>query len=341
MAKKDKFDYASERRELLSKPPGRLYLLWGEEEYLRESYYSELVAHVFPDGDGGGMSLRRLDGQAGAETVRDAVLTLPFFTERTLVELRGLNLNKCAKGEAERFLEIFSDIPDYCTIAILPAAGYSPDGRLNIIRSVRKTGEAIEFTSPSAAQIITWIRRRFAAEGKTIGKHAAEQLVFMCSPLINRLKPEIEKLSAFVPGEEITAADIEKVVDKLPETRVFELSDCLAARDYNGAATRLTELLEMKEEPIALLAMIGAQFRRLYAARLAAEEGLGEAYIRETAAIKHDFVLRKLVATARGFDLEQLRAAVLACAECDYLLKSSSRDGEALLSELVLKLAVR
>ena len=340
MAKKDRLDYAAERRALLEKPPGRLYLLWGEEEYLRESYYSELVAHVFPDGGGGGMSLRRLDGQVSAEAVRDSVQTLPFFTERTLVELRGLNLNKCTKAEAEKLLEVFSDIPDYCTIALLPDAGFEPDGRLNIIKAIRKTGEAIEFTSPSAAQIITWIRRRFAAGGKTIGRPAAEHLVFMCSPLINRLKPEIEKLSTFAEGEEITVADIEKVVDKLPETRVFELSDCLAERDYDGAAARLAELLAMREEPIALLAMIGAQFRRLYAARLAVENGLGEAYVRENTAVKYDYHLRKLMATARGFDLDRLRAAVLACAECDYLLKSSSRDGEVLLSELILKLAV-
>ena len=339
MAKKEKMNYASERRALISNPPGRLYLLWGEEDYLRESYYSELAGLVFPNGDTGGMSLRRLDGQPAEELVRAAVETLPFFTDRTLVELRGFNPNKCAKDEAAKLTELFADIPDYCTLAILPESGYDPDGRLSIIKAIKKEGTALEFTSPDASQLVTWIRRRCEAEGKNISRPAAEHLVYMCSPLINRLKPEIEKLAAFEQGGEITVADIDAVVERLPETRVFELTDCLAARDYDGALARLAELLSMKEQPVALLAMIGAQFRRLYAARLAMENRLGESYVRDAAGIRYDFLLKKLMTSAGGFTLRGLQSAIMRCAECDYKLKSTSMEDEALLSGLILSLA--
>ena len=339
MAKNEKMNYASERRALLSEPPGRLYLLWGEEDYLRESYFSELRGHVFPDGDPGGMNLRRLDGQAAEEMIRTATLTLPFFADRTFVELRGFNPNKCAKNEAAKLAELFSDIPDYCTLAILPETGFDPDGRLSFIKAIKKAGKVLEFTTPDSAQIVTWVRRRCEAEGKTIGRPAAEHLVYMCSPLINRLKPEIEKLAAFAQGEEITIADIDAVAERMPETRVFELTDCLAARDYDGALSRLAELLSMREQPVALLAMIGSQLRRLYAARLAIDNGLGEGYVRDVAGIKYDFLLKKLMASARGFALSGLQNAIIRCAECDYKLKSTSLEDEALLSDFILSLA--
>ena len=42
MAKKEKLDYTALIRQLRAEGPGKLYLLWGEETYLREQFTSEL-----------------------------------------------------------------------------------------------------------------------------------------------------------------------------------------------------------------------------------------------------------------------------------------------------------
>ena len=42
-------NYAAEVRRLKEEGPGRLYLLWGDEEYLRDSYLASLRELCFPD----------------------------------------------------------------------------------------------------------------------------------------------------------------------------------------------------------------------------------------------------------------------------------------------------
>ena len=85
--------------------------------------------------------------------------------------------------------------------------------------------------------------------------------------------------------------------------------------------------------------MLGAQMRRLYAARLAAEKGLGTKFVVDSCGLKYDFLATKLLQSARGFSLPQLRRAIELCAEADYKMKSSSLDDRELLTETVLRIA--
>ena len=111
--------------------------------------------------------------------------------------------------------------------------------------------------------------RRCEAGGKRIDRAAAEHLIFCSGALMNRLIPEIDKLTSYARGETITREDIDAVIQRLPEADVFHMTDCLSRREFDAAAATMGELLQMREHPIMLLALIGQQMRRLYAARLA------------------------------------------------------------------------
>ena len=118
------------------------------------------------------------------------------------------------------------------------------------------------------------------------------------------------------------------------------MTEYIAQKKYNSALSVLAELLSDKNnEPIAMLAMLGMQMRRLYAARLALDQGLGTKYLTDECAIKSDYVAKKLLGAAKGFTLEQLIRAVELCAETDYKMKSSSQDERELLKEAVLRIA--
>lgn len=137
----------------------------------------------------------------------------------------------------------------------------------------------------------------------------------------------------------MTAEDVSRLAMRIPEARVFEMTDQLAARDYDGACRTLADLMAMGEEPIAILAVIGTQMRRLYAARVAVDEKLGGDFVRQYCGVKFDFMVDRLLRSARGFDTEDLARAVELCAETDYAMKSTGMDGADLLSELLIKIA--
>ncbi len=339
MAQKEKLDYTALVRTLRAEGPGRLYLLWGEEDYLREQFAQELRRACLGESDDG-FDYKRFDGSApDPGEVQEAADAMPFFSERVYIELRGFDLNKCKAEDAERFKAILSDLPDSCTMAILLPTGYEPDGRLGLFKAIRKYGSVVHFTAQGQQQLVRWISRRVEAGGKRIGRSEAEYLIFNCGELMTHLANEISKLTHYASGESITRADIDAVTDRSTQASVFQMTDALAARDYDTAARILAELLGRRESPIMLLAMIGRQLRQLLVARTAREYRLGSAYVAEVCGISMDFIVRKLMDAARGFTLAQLTRAVSLCAETDYAMKSSSADDEELLVDLLLELA--
>ena len=140
---------------------------------------------------------------------------------------------------------------------------------------------------------------------------------------------------------EVPKEDILAVAQRIPEAVVYELTDCLANQDYDGAMRILADLLADKSNtPIFLLAVIGQQMRRLYAARLARRAGIGTSELREMLGVPYDFIAENLLRSARKFTGRQLEEAVRLCAQADFAMKSSGADDVALLKELLLRIAV-
>lgn len=336
--RRGKTELSAELRALKNRGPERLYLLWGPEDYLREQYLIQLKKLCLPEGDDS-FSYKRLNGpELDPRALSQAVDAPPFLTERSLVEVRDADLNRITAPED--CLKVLSDIPETCTVVFVQSAQFEPDGRLKFIKGLRAMARELRFTQQSQGMLTEWIARRFAAAGKRIELDAAQRLIFVSGDLMSRLIPEIEKIAAYASGEVVTQAEVDAVADHIPEAVVFEMTELIAQRKMNSALSVLSELLADKNnEPIMMLAVLGGQMRKLYAARLALEQELGVKYVMEVCAIRYDYIANRLLAAARGFTLPQLRSAVVCCAETDYRMKSGGGDARELLKEAVLRIA--
>ena len=148
--KTEVLDYGAQVRSLREQGPGRLYLLWGREDYLREQYLLELKKLCLPGGEDD-FSYHRFDGaELDFQALADAVDAVPFLTERTLIEVRGFDTNKCREEEAQALVRVIGDLPDYCTLVFLMSTDFEPDGRLKTTKAFKKYGELIQFTAQGA-----------------------------------------------------------------------------------------------------------------------------------------------------------------------------------------------
>ena len=344
MAKKNKneerINYKQTLAELKSKGPERLYLLWGEEDYLTDSFAGELrKACVGEEPDS--FSYRRINERDYTpESLADAIDSVPFLSERSFVELRGIDLNRLRDREAEELLRAVKDIPDYCTVAFVQSAQFEPDKRLRLIKTLLSSAKELQFTAQSGDALINWIVRRFSAEGKRIELEAAQRLISVSGELMNRLIPEIAKVAAFASGEIVTVRDVETVAHHIPEAVIFDMTDRLAEGRTDAAIELLAELLADKDnEPIQMLAVLGAQMRKLYGARMAIESGQGKDYVMKNCGVRFDSVASRLIAAARRFSTARLADAVELCADTDHLMKSSGVDSAELLKDCVLRIA--
>lgn len=340
MAKKKeevKLNYREELQKLKSGGPQRLYLLWGAEDYLREQFLTQLKKLCLPEGEDS-FSYKRMDGpDLDREALQQAVDAIPFLSERSFVELRDVDLNRAS--EPEKLLKVLEDIPDYCTVAFVQNTQFEPDGRLKFIKGLRDLAHELHFTRQSQGALVDWVIRRFAAAGKSIELEAAQRLIFISGDLMNRLIPEIEKVASYAKSERVTVDDVEAVANHIPEAVIFTMTDHIAKKEYNAALSVLAELLADKANtPIAMLAMLGQQMRRLYAARLAVDKRLGAEYVMEVCSLRYDYLANRLMSSARGFTPKQLKRAVELCAEADYQMKSSSADDTELFKEVVTRI---
>ena len=336
MAKKKKepaLNYSAEVKKLKEQGPRRLYLLWGEEDYLRDSFLQELRNLCAPGDDGFQVRVFK-DARPDPDELRYAIDTLPFFSERNLIEIRDVDVGK---AEADRLIQVLSDIPDYCTVAFRLEHGAEPDGRSKLVKFLREHGTEIRFTVQDQNMLVRWITRRFAYYGKGVEMEAAQRLIYLSGDQMKALIPEIEKIAAYAKGEKVTAADVNAVANRIPESELFDLTNALADRKFQTASGILADLLGQRDVSVpAILSLLSNQFRRI----LIALDAKDTQTVMELCNLKSDYPARLLRNSARGFQREQLQRAIELCARADYRLKSESVDDRQLLKETVMRIAL-
>ena len=341
MAKKDKpvFNYALELKLMKERGPERLYFLCGPEDYLRECYAEELrkLCGVTEED----FSFRRVNGPAvDLNELSAAVDALPFFSERSFVEVRDFDAAKCRDADCERLKKLIADIPDYCTLVFSFSASNDPDGRSAAVKALKKAAHVVEFTEQEQSALTKWMQKRFAGFGKTISPADAQYLSFLCGTRMNGLIPEIEKIASYAAGAQITRSDIDAAANRIPEADVFAMTEMLSKRQYDGAAHLLGDLLSDKNNaPIMLTALIGQQFRRLYAVKTAQNAGRSRSDVTELVGVRSEYVVDKLMQIVKPYSERQLAGIVMLCAEYDCKMKSTSVDEQLLIRELFARIA--
>ena len=338
MAKKqNSFDYTAEIKLLKSESPKNLYLLSGEEDYLRDRYLETLKTVCIPEGENG-FSYKRFDGPTvDAADLGKAIDIMPFLSERTFVELRNVDINKT--NDTDQLIGVLSSIPEYCTVCFVQDASYETDGRMRFVRFLKDKGKALEFNSQDQTKLFNWIKRRFEALGKEIDSVSIQRLVFISGDLMNALIPEIEKVAAYAKSRRILPADIEAVASHLPEADVFEMVNLISEKKYDTALHLLAELLRNKENaPASILGTLSFQLRRLYGIKLALAEGKKQKEIKELLNIRYDFIAEKQVAAAGKFSTTQLEKDLRNCVQSEYAMKTTAGDDLELLKTLFVKM---
>lgn len=324
------------KSDLKAKAPGRFYILYGEEDYLRR-YYLEQLKKLLLDELTEDFNFHRLNPENfSVDLLADCIEALPMMAERSLILAEDVDL--FAQADTERLCALLSDLPTHCCL-VLTYEDFKPDKRKRKLwDTIEKHAVLAEFRYQSESDLRAWIRRHFEHEKKSISPELCGYLLQQCGLSMTRLDAEIGKISAYSGADTIVRADIDAVVEPTLDAVVFQLTDALALRQFDRALERLHALLKMQTEAIPITAAIGSQMRRLYAAKLLQNEGKTAEELAQLCGIQ-PFAATKTMGQARRFSERFCRRAVLLCCETDEQLKSSYGEDERLLELLILQLA--
>nr|WP_325184154.1 DNA polymerase III subunit delta [uncultured Oscillibacter sp.] len=314
------------KQDLSAGTLGGAYIFYGEESYLREYYLEQVRKKLVPDGFEA-FNYHRVEGKdVDVQALAEMAEAMPMMAERTLVAAVDLDLFKLSEGEREKLIALLEDIPPYCCMVfVYDTVEYKPNRTMKkLCGAIGAHVETVEFRPVDSRDLESWIARRFRALGKDIDRRTAEQLIFTCGGLMTGLVPEIAKIAAYAKGPSVTQRDIDAVATPVLSAEVFRLADAVLQGQFGQAASILENLLKMQTEPIAILASLGWQLRRIYTARLAIDGGRDKYWLMELWGMDSDFQANRLLTAARRGTAKWCADAVRMCQTLDRRMKSET-----------------
>ncbi len=328
------------KQALKNKSLGGFYIFYGEEVFLLHHYLEQMKRQLLEPVTES-FNFHRLNRETfDLRAFADAVENLPMMAEHTFIQVDDIDLFKLNEGDRSKIAELLGDIPDYCTVVFTYITmPWKPDKRQKKLWSaIEGGGRIVEFARQDQRDLIPWITRHFAARKKRITPDLCRYLIDLTGGDMTTLSGEIDKLCAYSGADELCRADIDAVTEPVLDAVVFQMTDLLSAGRYDEALLKLRQLLNMQQEPLAILGAVGASFRRIGAARTLLDQGGNAAQLQNLCGLP-DYPARKTMDAARRFSAAFCRKASQLILETDYQMKTSFDDSERLLELLILRLS--
>ncbi len=341
MAKeKDNARFERLKAAIRAKNIDNLYFFHGEEGFLM-SYYLEQLRKILLDDLTEAFNYHRLNSENfDIRTLADAVEALPMMAEHTLVQVDDIDLFKLPEDSRNKIADILGDIPEHCTLVFTyVTVAWKPDKRLKKLwEPIEKYGCVVEFNKQEPRDLIPWVSRHFAAQGKKIPNDLCAYLIEITGGTMTALSGEIGKICAYSGAEHIKKSDIDAVTEPVLDAVVFQMTDLLGQGQYATALTKLQQLLKMQQEPIAILGAVGSHFRRIGVARTLLDNGKQSGELMKLCGMS-SYPAQKTMDAARRFSPAFCKKAAELVLETDLKMKTSFDDPDRLLELLILQLA--
>ncbi|MCM3089107.1 DNA polymerase III subunit delta [Bhargavaea ginsengi] len=275
------------------------------------------------------------------EAVIEEADTFPFFCERKLIIARNASFLKAAeKGkekvehDLDRLMDWLAHPPESAVVLFL--APYEKlDARKKVVKAFRKHAVCLEAESLKPHDIETWIRQEAVRLGSKISDAAVRLLIETAGEDMVRLRSEMEKLSLYSgEGQEIGTDTVGLLVTKTPEDDAFKLLDAYMQGDSAKALMIYRDLLQNKEEPIRLNALLANQVRLMIQVNALKKKGYQQHQIAKQLKV-HPYRVKLILENRKMADEARLLATLSRLADADLRLKTVSGNRERVL-ELVL-----
>lgn len=320
--------------------PARLYFFYGEETFLLQHYVQQL-RKILTDDLTESFNFHKLTAETfDVRSFADAVENLPMMAETTFVWVDDIDIFKLNEADRIKIVEILGDIPEYCTVVFTyVTTQWNPDKRQKKLWDViEKNGTLVAFEKQERRDLIAWITRHFAANGKKIPQELCSYLIDLTGGTMTALAGEIAKISAYSGADTITRSDIDAVTEPVLDAVVFQITNCLSEGAYGPALEKLRQVLKMQEEPVNILGAIGAHLRRLGTARTLLDNGKNLGDLMRLCGMS-EYAAKKTLKAASGVTTQFCAKAAELVLETDRKMKTSYDTPERLLEMLLLQLS--
>ena len=307
----------------------RLYLLYGEEAYLRRQYRDNLRKALVPEEDT--MNCSVYSGKdINVNEVVDLAGTMPFFADRRVIIVENSGWFKSGNDQIAMLVKTLSDTT--CMIFVEEEV----DKRSKLFKAVTANGYAANCEMQDEAMLKKWIMGLLKKENKSITPDGLNLLLDRTGTNMENIRREVEKLVCYKYYEEgITAADVEELCIVQIQNQIFDMVEAVAQKKQKQALNLYYNLLALKEAPMKILALIARQFHMLLQVKEMKSKRYQESDIARQTGLNPYFLKKKYIPQAAQFKQPQLEAALRTCVEAEENVKTG-RMPDVLSVELII-----
>ncbi len=306
----------------------RIYLLTGEEAYLRLQYRNKLKERLCVSGDT--LNVVTYSGKdVPVNEVIDFANTIPFMAERRLVFLENTTLFESSNDALADYMK---EVPeDTCIIFVQEKV----DKRGRLYKAVQKYGRVVLLENPGDDILQKWLLGKIKAAGLSIRKSAMDRFMQQTSKDMQSMNAEMEKLISYCLDKgEINSEDVSAICSVKVEDRVFDMIEDIIMKNRTEALSKYYDLLTLREPPVKILSLIGQQFCRMHTAGYLKKEGLSVDEMSERMKVR-PYAVKRYIINGSRYNETELLDILRECAVYENNVKSG-RMSDTLSVELLI-----
>lgn len=358
-------DLSSLQNDIKTKSFKNVYLLYGEEDYLKSQNKKALLKEIANPEDT--MNYAHFSGSAiDFSEVASIAQTMPFFSEHRAIVIEDSGIFNSKKsgeeGESEEedtsdkagiLVNLLENIPETTYLVFI-------EQKVNRVtrtyKALKKVGEDIEFHRQEAPAVKSWIRNKVHAEGLTFEKEAFELFWSKVGDdktgLDKNKKPkttndlmtislELEKLISFCyESKSISKEAVELVVTKKLEEQSFVMTAAIARKDRKVALDKYYELLALRQEPIVILGTVRWQMETLLSLKDLLSRGMPVSEAASKLSM-NPWSAENNAGLTKFFTFEELKEILTSCLETEESIKTGRMNPRIAVEVLIIKCIAR
>ena len=291
-----------------------VYLLYGQEDYLKRLYRDKLKYAILPPEDT--MNYSYFEGKdLNVGEVQSIADTVPFFSERRLIIVENSGLFK----NQSDFADYIPTIPDTTIIVFVER---EVDKRNRMYKAVKKAGTISEMNGLSEQDLKLWIASDLQKNGKKITEQNIEYLIQKVGADMKNLENELEKMICYGLEETvITRQIIDEVCVTQTEGKIFQMIDAIGMKNQDEALNLYYDLIAVREKPLSILFLLIRHFNILLQIKELSRGGTPNGEIASKVSIP-PFTVKKYIGQTKNFRGVEIKRNLERCVEVEQGIKT-------------------
>lgn len=318
-------------KDILSNQYKRVYLLFGDETYLKHQYKNKLIKGICGDDT---MNYSYFEGK-NIDTVEVIGIseTLPFFADLRAVVIENSGF---LKNSNEALADYLTHIPETTTIIFVEE---EVDKRSKVYKKIKDSGYICEMTAQPVEVLKKWIVGILESNDKKIKESTLNHFIDTVGTDMENIHSEMEKLVCYCLDKEIIENDdIDAVCTQTITTKIFDLIDALGYKNKDRALQIYYDLILNQEAPEMILYMLSRQFNIMIQVSELKRMGLNSKQMTEKMGLA-PFVITKTLRQIDNFSYSALQSALEESIDLSEKTRNDMIDKKIAIEMMIIKYA--